>query len=119
MMPLWLDIVVAVFIVLGAGFALIGAIGLVKFRDFQKRLHAPTKTVTLGLGSMLIASIVYFTYTQRHLSVSELLITLCIFLTAPVSAHLLIKSAIKRQGLNVPPLPNQADKAPSSLSRTN
>jgi len=105
MMPLWLDIVIAVLIVSGASFTLIGAIGLVKFRDFQKRLHGPTKNVTLGLGGILIASIMYFTYTQQRISVLELLITLCLFLTAPVSAHLLIKSAIKRQGLALPALP--------------
>ncbi|NJR71945.1 MAG: Na+/H+ antiporter subunit G [Gammaproteobacteria bacterium] len=107
-MPLWLDIIVAILIVLGASFALIGAIGLVKFKDFQKRLHAPTKTATLGLGGMLIASMIYFTYTQRSFSAAELLITLCIFLTAPVSAHLLIKSALKSEAepdLNEPPLP--------------
>lgn len=106
-MPLWLDIIVAFFIVTGASFALIGAIGLVKLSDFLKRLHGPTKAATLGLGCMLLASIAYFTYTQRSFSAVELLITLFIFLTAPVSAHLLIKSAIKRHDIDVPPLPSE------------
>jgi multicomponent K+:H+ antiporter subunit G len=107
MMPLWLDIIVAVFILIGASFALIGAIGLVKLSDFAKRLHAPTKTATLGLGAILIASMAYFTYTQRSFSAPELLITLFIFLTAPVSAHLLMKSAMRRQKLAVPTLPEE------------
>jgi multicomponent K+:H+ antiporter subunit G len=107
MMPLWLDIIVAILIVSGASFALIGAIGLVKLSDFLKRLHGPTKTATLGLGAILIASIAYFTYTQRSVSAGELLITLFIFMTAPVSAHLLIKSAMKRQNLDVPPFPDK------------
>ena len=102
MMPLWLDIIVAVFIVIGASFSLIGAIGLVKLSDFLKRLHGPTKTATLGLGAILIASIAYFTYTQRSFSAAELLITLFIFLTAPVSAHMLIKAAMTKQVGEVP-----------------
>ncbi len=97
MMPLWLDIIVAVFILIGASFALIGAIGLVRLSNFLKRLHAPTKTATLGVGAILVASIIYFTFVTRSFSAAELLITLFIFLTAPVSAHLLIKSAIAKQ----------------------
>jgi multicomponent K+:H+ antiporter subunit G len=106
MMPLWLDIIVAILIVLGATFALIGSYGLVKLSDFLKRLHGPTKASTLGVGCVLIASILYFTFMQRSASVHELLITIFIFLTAPVSAHLLIKAAMKRhQELQPPPLP--------------
>lgn len=40
----------------GSFFMLAGAIGLVRFPDFYMRLHAPTKASTLGVGSILLAS---------------------------------------------------------------
>ncbi len=65
-----------------------------KFSDFYKRLHGPTKATTLGVGGVLIASCVYFTLRGPGFSVHEFLITLFLFLTAPVSAHLLVKAAL-------------------------
>jgi multicomponent K+:H+ antiporter subunit G len=93
-LPLWLDIAIAALIVIGAVFALIGSYGLAKLADFLKRLHGPTKASTLGVGSVLTASMLYFTCATATVSAHELLITMFIFLTAPVSAHLLIKAAM-------------------------
>ena len=45
---------------IGGVFALSGAVGLVRLPDFFMRLHAPTKATTLGVGGMLIASMLYF-----------------------------------------------------------
>jgi multicomponent K+:H+ antiporter subunit G len=91
-LPLLLDIVLALLVVTGALFALVGAYGLAKFRDFLKRLHGPTKASTVGVGAVLLASIGYFA-AAGTLSLHELLITLFVFLTAPVAAHLLVKAA--------------------------
>jgi len=96
MIPIWLDLLIAAFIVLGAVFALIGSYGLAKLGDFLKRIHGPTKASTLGVGAVLIASMLYSSFATRSASLHELLITLFIFLTAPVSAHLLIRAALKR-----------------------
>lgn len=106
MMPLWLDILVAVLLTVGAVFALIGSWGLAKLHDFLKRLHGPTKASTLGVGCILLASIAYFTFTTGSPSLKELLVTLFVFLTAPVSAHLLVKAALKQHaGMRPPPPP--------------
>ena len=56
-LPLWLEWVVAAMLVTGGVFALVGAIGMVRFRDFYMRLHAPTKATTLGVGGVLLASL--------------------------------------------------------------
>jgi multicomponent K+:H+ antiporter subunit G len=96
-LPLWLDVLIAVLILIGAVFALIGSYGLAKLGDFLKRLHGPTKATTLGVGCVLIASMIWFN-AQGMLSLHELLITLFLFMTAPVSAHLLIKAAMKMDG---------------------
>jgi multicomponent K+:H+ antiporter subunit G len=93
-LPFWLDILLAALVMIGAAFALIGSWGLAKLGDFLKRLHGPTKATTLGVGCVLIASALYFS-AQGSVSLHELLITLFLFLTAPVSAHLLIKAAMK------------------------
>jgi multicomponent K+:H+ antiporter subunit G len=81
-------------LVAGGAFALIGAIGLVRLPDFLMRLHAPTKATTLGVGSVLAASLLYFLGSGRPV-VHELLITLFLFVTAPVSALVLAQAALK------------------------
>ncbi|CUX67620.1 Na+/H+ antiporter subunit G (plasmid) [Rhizobium oryzihabitans] len=91
-----LETVASILIVVGAFFLLVGSFGLAKLPDTMRRLHAPTKATTLGIGSLLIASMVYFAGTAGVLSFHELLITLFLFLTAPVSAHMIAKVHILR-----------------------
>jgi multicomponent K+:H+ antiporter subunit G len=95
-MPLLLDLLIAALLVVGTAFALIGSWGLAKLADFFKRLHGPTKASTLGVGCVLIASMLYFSLRPGAggVSLHELLITLFVFLTAPISAHLLVKAAL-------------------------
>lgn len=117
-MPLWLDLLLSFLIVTGAFFALVGSIGLVKLSDFYKRLHGPTKASTLGVGCVLITSSIWFSIGQKTVSVHEFLITLFVFLTAPVSAHLLIKAAMHLDPSTRPPPPGQgADAAQATPSR--
>jgi multicomponent K+:H+ antiporter subunit G len=106
-LPLWLDIALSVLIVIGAAFALIGSFGLAKLSDLLKRLHGPTKATTLGVGSVLIASALYFSLAGDGVSLHELLVTLFLFLTAPVSAHLLVKAAKQLDPSLAPPPPPQ------------
>lgn len=86
--------VVGILIIVGAIFTLIGSIGLYKLPDFYMRLHGPTKATTLGVGSILIASAVYFSFKTDSVTTHEILITVFLFITAPVSAHLMAKSAL-------------------------
>ncbi len=90
------EALVAALILIGAFFLLVGALGLARLPDMMRRLHGPTKATTLGIGSLLIASIVYFTATRGSFSVHELLIALFLFLTAPVSAQMLAKAHLLR-----------------------
>ena len=93
-LPIWADALIAAMLLVSAFTALVGSLALVKFSDFYKRLHGPTKSTTLGVGGVLIASAVHFTVRGPGLSVHEFLITVFLFLTAPVSAHLLVKAAM-------------------------
>ena len=89
-----LDIFIATLVLIGATFVLVGSVGLVKLPDFFTRLHAPTKATTLGVGAILIASTIYFSLTTGDLSLHEILVAVFLFITAPISAHLMAKSAI-------------------------
>jgi len=80
-------------ILVGACFALVGAIGLVRFPDFYSRAHAPTKAVTLGASSVVLGSLAFFFGRGETTAVKELLIVAFLFLTAPAGAHMLAKAA--------------------------
>ena len=89
-----LDYLISFLILTGAIFTFIGSLGLARLQDFYTRLHGPTKATTLGVGCLLIASSVYFSAYAAGLSLHEILITIFLFITAPVSAHMLAKAAL-------------------------
>ena len=99
-----IEVLVSLFLLAGSAFALIGSVGLVKLPDFFTRLHAPTKATTLGVGGVLIASMVFFSSRGTGISLHELLVTFFLFATAPVSAHLLAKAG---RHLGLPSLADQ------------
>ncbi len=90
-----LELVVALAIVIGAIFTFVGSFGLVKLREPMSRLHAPTKAGTLGVGAILVASMLY-AYSWGEGSLHELLIMAFLFVTAPVSAYFIAKVVIHR-----------------------
>jgi len=96
-MNMALEILISVLLFFGACFALVGSIGLARLQDFFLRLHGPTKATTLGVGGMIIGSIVFFSNQGDGLSLHELLIALFLFITAPVSAHIVGKAALHMQ----------------------
>lgn len=102
-----IEFTVSALLLAGSFFLLVGAIGLLRLPDFFMRLHAPTKATTLGVGSMLLASIAYS--AEAGLSLRELLITLFLFVTAPLSAHLLAKAALRLRLGSRAPLPEDPD----------
>ncbi|OOY04438.1 Na+/H+ antiporter subunit G [Thioclava sp. F28-4] len=95
-MELFWDILISALLVIGGIFGLVGSFGLVKLPDPMTRLHAPTKAATLGVGAILIASMVWFAVKQGHLTLHELMVTIFIFLTAPITAHFISKANIFR-----------------------
>ncbi len=103
-----LDFLLSLLILTGAIFTFIGSLGLARLRDFYTRLHGPTKATTLGVGCLLIASAVYFSVRDEGVSLHEILVTLFLFITAPVSAHLLAKAALHLKVRSLAPEPDQA-----------
>lgn len=93
-MDLFVEILISIMLVVSGIFGFVGSYGLVKLPEPMTRLHAPTKAATLGVGGILLASIIYFGWFQGHVSWHELMITLFIFLTAPVTGAMIAKANI-------------------------
>jgi multicomponent K+:H+ antiporter subunit G len=108
-----IDLLLSLLILTGAMFTFIGSLGLARLRDFYTRLHGPTKATTLGVGCLLIASAVYFSVQDEGVSLHEMLVTLFLFITAPVSAHLLGKAALHLRLKSLAPVPARDNDAPS------
>jgi multicomponent K+:H+ antiporter subunit G len=107
------ELLVTAGIMVGAAFTLVGAIGLVRLPDVFSRLHGPTKATTLGVGGLLAASSLYFSTRGDGVSLHELLVAGFLFATAPVSAHLVARVAMREreEGQEVPPPPAAPERA--------
>ncbi|MCK0150172.1 Na+/H+ antiporter subunit G [Marivita sp. S6314] len=90
------ELLISIFLVISGIFGFVGSYGLIKLKDSLQRLHAPTKATTLGVGGVLIASMIYFYAKTGHVSVHELLISMFLFLTAPITANFIAKAYIAR-----------------------
>ncbi|MFN3593226.1 MAG: Na+/H+ antiporter subunit G [Thiobacillaceae bacterium] len=102
-----LEYLLSFLILTGAVFTFIGSLGLARLKDFYTRLHGPTKATTLGVGSLLIASAIFFSTRGDGVSLHEVLVTLFLFITAPVSAHLLAKAALHLELPSLAPAPEE------------
>lgn len=89
----------------GACFVLIGAIGLLRFNDSMARLHAPTKVGTVGVGALLLGSMIHSDLFGEGWSMHELLIMAFLFVTAPISAHFMAKVSLHKKSCEKPPMP--------------
>lgn len=93
-MNLFIELVIAALLLLGAAFTLVGAIGLAVLPDFFTRLHGPTKATTVGVGAMALASIIWFSNQAAGTGFVEILIMVFLLLTAPPSANMMAKAAM-------------------------
>lgn len=105
-----LDLALSAVLVGGGIFALVGSYGLLRLPRPMQRLHAPTKATTIGVGAALLVSALDL-LDQGQVSWQELLITLFLLLTAPVSALFLAKTLILR-GEADPDLPASSTGSP-------
>ncbi len=93
-MNLMLDIVIVCLLAVGCVFMLLGAFALIRLDGFFRRVHGPAMASTLGIGCILAASIIYHVVNGTGVHPRELLITIFLFLTAPISAHLMSRAAL-------------------------
>jgi multicomponent K+:H+ antiporter subunit G len=101
--PAWAALIAAVLLILGGLLTLIGSLGLVRLKDFYQRMHGPSMGSTLGIGCVLIASMLIASMRVGRPVVHEVLITLFVITTAPITAMLLMRAAVKRPKDQHPP----------------
>lgn len=87
------EIAAIAFIVLGVFFYFSGAIGIVRFPDVYNRIHAATKSSTMGIISILLGGIIAFGFDP--ISIKSVAIIVFLMLTYPVAGHLLARSAYR------------------------
>jgi len=93
MIEITYEFIVGVFIILGAIITLIATIGAIRFPDVYTRNHAISKSTTLGVMTILIGVLLYFILFEGHFNSRLVLAILFIFMTAPVSGHLIGRAA--------------------------
>ncbi|MCF3935596.1 monovalent cation/H(+) antiporter subunit G [Acuticoccus sp. M5D2P5] len=90
-MPEWALYTTGVLAVIGSFLVLAAAIGVLRLNDLYMRMHAASKSGTLGSGLLLIALAVY---SQQSEVVLRALAGVAFFmLTTPISAHLLARAS--------------------------
>lgn len=80
-------------LLIGAFFMLVASLGLLRFPDVYTRMHAATKATTFGMGGILTATSLAF--QDAGVATQSALALFFLFLTAPVSAHLISRAAYR------------------------
>lgn len=89
------EVVGAVLILIGAVFSLVSAIGNIRLPDVYTRSHAASKSSTLGVLCALTGTLLYFLISDGYFSIRLILGIFFVFLTAPVAAHMICRSAYR------------------------
>ena len=114
-LPLWLEIIVALLVLAGAGLALLGSTGLLRLPTFFERVHAPSIIATLGCWLIMLGTVLYFSVADSSLALHALLIAVFVAITVPIMSIFLMRAALfraRQMGLDVPPSLSQP-KAPA------
>ena len=96
-LPFWLEVVTAALLLTGSLFALVGAIGLVRLKDYFQRMHPPALASTLGAWCVALASIIYFSTLKSSPVLHAWLIPILLSITMPVTTLLLARAALFRK----------------------
>lgn len=95
-LPLWVTIPATVLLVLAGLTTLIGSFGLLRLPDFFSRMHGPSMTNTVAAGATLVASMLVSSAIVGRPIIHELLITLFVSMSAPITAIMLLQAALYR-----------------------
>ena len=114
-LPMWAEILIAIFVLGGATVAFLGSLGLMRLKSYFERVHAPSIIATMGCWLIMWATFVFFSATGKGLALHALLIAVFIAVTVPITTIFLMRAALfraRRAGRDVPPsvsrvVPNQ------------
>jgi multicomponent K+:H+ antiporter subunit G len=94
--PALAAILTSTLMIFGATITLIGSLGLLRFRGFYQRVHAPTLGTTLGVICLAMASMVYFSALGTRPVLHELLVIVFVVTTTPITLMILVRAALFR-----------------------
>lgn len=106
-MSILIDILSWVFIIAGGAFAIIGALGSLRFPDFWSRLHAASVTDSAGMILLLIGMCLQSGFTL--VTVKLILIGVFLFITGPTSTHAVANAALISRVVKTPKTADQKD----------
>lgn len=86
----------------------ISTIGFIRLPDVYNRAHALSKSSTLGVLFVLLGTFLFFVFMENYFSIKLFLGIFFVFLTTPVSAHVICRSAY-RAGVPLAPISVQDD----------
>ena len=84
-----------ILILVGSIVSVISAFGMIRLPDVYTRSHAATKSATLSVLLCLFGVFVLFWVKDGFISVRLILGILFVFITAPVSGHLISRAAYR------------------------
>lgn len=90
-----IETLVVIMVISGTVLSLLSSLGFLRLKDVYTRSHAASKSVTLGILFILLGTFIYFWFIHGVISVRLLLGIIFVFLTAPVAAHLVVRSAYR------------------------
>ncbi|WP_287815163.1 Na+/H+ antiporter subunit G [Pseudomonas sp.] len=105
--PAWAEAAVGLLLLLGSLFALLGAIGMVRLKDFFQRMHPPALASTLGAWCVSLASILYFSMVRHEPVLHAWLVPILLAITLPVTTLLLARAALFRKRMAGEPVPGE------------
>ncbi len=95
-LPEWAAVLVSLLVLAGGALTLAGTVGMIRFKTFYQRVHAPTLGSSLGAVFILAGSMIYFSVLQARPVLHEMLIIVFVLVTTPVTLMLLARAALYR-----------------------
>lgn len=106
-LPLWLELITAALLLISSLFALVGALGLLRLKDYFQRMHPPALASTLGAWCVSLASIIYFSWLKEGPVLHAWLIPILLSITVPVTTLLLARAALFRKRMSKEAVPEE------------
>ncbi|WDY59735.1 Na+/H+ antiporter subunit G [Pseudomonas sp. PSKL.D1] len=106
-LPFWLELLTAALLLIASLFALIGALGLLRLKDYFQRMHPPALASTIGAWCVALASIIYFSWLKQGPVLHAWLIPILLSITVPVTTLLLARAALFRKRMSREAVPEE------------
>lgn len=90
-----IELAAAILILIGAIISVVSAFGMIRLPDVYTRSHAATKSSTLSVLACLLGAFIYFWVHDGFVSIRLILGIIFVFITAPVSGHLVCRAAYR------------------------